>query len=127
MARVYNKALTPFEVSSVQAHILATLWLGGPMTIGELQSHLMLGSSTLTGAIDRMERGELVKRAAVAGDRRAFLVTPAAWSDKKKEGLLETLSATENDVFRALTAAERKELARLLSKALAPFSDGDDE
>ena len=27
MARTYNKALLPFEISSVQAHILATLWI----------------------------------------------------------------------------------------------------
>jgi len=45
MARVYNRALTPFEISSVQAHILATLWIEGAMTIGELQAHMMLGSS----------------------------------------------------------------------------------
>ena len=127
MARVYNRALAPFEVSSVQAHILATLWLGGPLTVGELQARLMLGSSTLTGAIDRMERAGLVRRAPVTGDRRAFLLTPVAWPEKKREGLLDTLAATEDDVFAALTATERKELARLLAKALAPFAEADDE
>ena len=65
MARTYNKALVPFEISSVQAHILATLWIEGAMTIGELQAHMMLGSSTLTGAVDRMERAGLVKRQPV--------------------------------------------------------------
>jgi DNA-binding MarR family transcriptional regulator len=127
MARVYNRALTPFEVSSVQAHILATLWLDGPMTIGELQGRLMLGSSTLTGAIDRMERGGLVKRSAVEGDRRAYRLQPADWPAKKRDGLLETLAATENECFRGLNASERKELSRLLGKALAVFEEDDDE
>jgi DNA-binding MarR family transcriptional regulator len=127
MARVYNKALVPYEVSSVQAHILATLWLGGPMTIGELQARLMLGSSTLTGAIDRMEKARLVRREAVASDRRASLLVPVEWPEKKRAGLLDTLAGTEDDIFAALSGAERKELARLLGKALERFAGTDDE
>jgi DNA-binding MarR family transcriptional regulator len=127
MARVYNRALVPFEISSVQAHILATLWIAGPMTIGELQARLMLGSSTLTGAIDRMERAGLVKRSAVTGDRRAFLLTPVEWPARKKEGLLDVLASTEDECFRALSAAERRTLSQLLAKALSPFADGEEE
>ena len=127
MARVYNRALRPFEISSVQAHILATLWVHGAMTIGELQAELMLGSSTLTGAIDRMERGGLVKRTPVAGDRRAFRLTPADWPAKKREALLETLAATEDECFAALSAAERRELSRLLGKALAGVAGVEDD
>lgn len=127
MARVYNRALQPFEISSVQAHILATLWLDGPMTIGELQARLMLGSSTLTGAVDRMEARGLLKRTAVAGDRRAFSLAPVAWPPKKREALLDTLAATEDDCFRALAAAERKELTRLLGKALSVYKEADDD
>jgi DNA-binding MarR family transcriptional regulator len=127
MARTYNKALVPFEISSVQAHILATLWIEGPMTIGELQGRLMLGSSTLTGAIDRMEKAALVRRLPVEGDRRAYRVEPVAWPQKKIDGLLQTLADTEDDCFRALSAAERKELSRLLGKALSAFAGDDDE
>ena len=127
MARTYNKALVPFEISSVQAHILATLWIAGPMTIGELQARLLLGSSTLTGAIDRMERAGLVKRSAVAGDRRAFLLTPVDWPARKREGLLDVLTSTEDECFRALNAAERRTLSQLLAKALSPYADGDEE
>ena len=126
MARIYNKALEPLEISSVQAHILATLWLDGPMTIGELQSRLLLGSSTLTGAVDRMEKRGLCKRTDAPGDRRAFLLAPVEWPARKKEALRETLAATEEDCFRALTAAERKELARLLGKALSIYEDADE-
>jgi DNA-binding MarR family transcriptional regulator len=127
MARTYNKALAPFEISSVQAHILATLWIEGAMTVGELQARLMLGSSTTTGAIDRMEKAGLLRRLPVAGDRRAFRLEPVAWPAKKAEGLLATLADTEDEVFRALTKDERKELSRLLAKALTAFTEDDDE
>jgi len=127
MARVYNRALVPFEISSVQAHILATLWIEGAMTMGELQARMMLGSSTLTGAVDRMERGSLLKRQPVEGDRRAFRLVPVAWPARKVDAVLETLATTEDDVFRGLTAAERRTLSTLLGKALAPHAGDDDE
>jgi MarR family transcriptional regulator, organic hydroperoxide resistance regulator len=127
MARTYNRALVPFDISSVQAHILATLWIEGQLTIGELQARLMLGSSTLTGAVDRMERAGLLERRPVEGDRRAFRLIPVTWGHRKAEALMETLAKTEDEVFRGLTAAERRTLASLLDKALAPHSGDDGE
>ena len=130
MARAHNRALKRHEVSAVQAHILATLWLAGPMTIGELQGALRLGSSTLTGALDRMEKVGLVRRLPVAGDRRAFRLEPVAWPAKRKEALLATLNETEDRCFAALSDGERRELGRLLDKALTSrreVDDGDDE
>jgi DNA-binding MarR family transcriptional regulator len=127
MARVYNRALVPFEISSVQAHILATLWVEGAMTIGELQARMMLGSSTLTGAVDRMERAGLLKRQPVEGDRRAYRLEPVAWPAKKAEAMIETLAKTEDEFFRGLSAAERRTLSTLLTKALAPYGEDDDE
>ena len=92
-----------------------------------LPATLMLGSSTLTGAVDRMERAQLLKRLPVENDRRAYRLAPVTWSARKAEALMETLATTEDECFRGLTAAERKELSRLLGKALAVFKEGDDE
>jgi DNA-binding MarR family transcriptional regulator len=122
IARVHNQALKPFEVSAVQANILALLWFEGPMTMGEVQARLALGSSTLTGAIDRMEKVELVRRVAVPGDRRAFRLEPAGWPQKRRDALLERLAQTEREAFSGLTAAERRELVRLLDKAVTSIA-----
>jgi DNA-binding MarR family transcriptional regulator len=127
MARRYNKALAPFDISSVQANILATLWIEGGMTIGELQARMMLGSSTLTGAIDRMERARLLERRPVEGDRRAYRLVPVTWPAKKAEALIETLAKTEDEEFRGLTGAERRTLGLLLEKALGPLAEEDDD
>lgn len=129
MARAHNRALKRHEVSAVQAHILATLWIGGPMTIGELQAVLALGSSTLTGALDRMEKVGLMKRLPVPGDRRAFRLEPVAWPARRRDALLATLTETEDRCFAGLSESERRELSRLLDKALTSIRevDGDDD
>src|SRR5579884_1176965 len=114
VARVHNRQVKRFEVSAVQANILATLWDEGAMTIGELQEKMALGSSTLTGAIDRMEKAGLVKRAAQPGDRRAVRLEPVAWPQRKRQALAEAFIATEEACYAGLTPAERRELYRLL-------------
>lgn len=126
IARVHGKAVRPFELSAVHANILTVLWVEGAMTMGELQAALALGSSTLTGAIDRMEKAGLVRREKVAGDRRAFRLEPVAWPAKKRDALLEHLRATEERCLAGLSASERRELGRLLDKAIASTEEVDD-
>lgn len=114
--RRYNKALEPFGLSSVQAHILGVLWTEGPMTIGALRDILSMGSGTLSGALDRMEKAELLTRERAPGDRRAYLLKPAPWKAKRRNRVLEVLAETEDELLGALTQAERKQLVSLLAK-----------
>jgi DNA-binding MarR family transcriptional regulator len=125
VARVHNRAIKRFELSAVQANILAILWSEGPMNIGELQATLALGSSTLTGAIDRMERAGLVRRLAAAGDRRAVRLEPVAWPTRKRDALTEAFIATEAACYADLSLAERRELMRLLGKAITSIEKVD--
>ena len=130
VARVHNRAVRRFELSTVQANILAILWEEGPLVIGELQAELALGSSTLTGAIDRMEKAGLVRRAEVPGDRRAVRIEPVQWPQKKREALSEAFCRTEEEAYADLTPAERRELLRLVNKAIASMEKvdhGDDD
>jgi len=132
VARVHGRAVQRFEISSVQANILAALFVGGAMTVGELQARLALGSSTITGALDRMERQGLCKREKSSADKRSFVVVPPPWPARKREALLDTLEATEQACFARLSAAERRQLAQLLGKAIRSIEevdggdDGDD-
>jgi DNA-binding MarR family transcriptional regulator len=119
MVREHNRDQKPHGVSAVQGQILTTLWAEGPMTIGALQAAQALGSSTLTGALDRMEKAKQLKRTPVAGDRRVYLIEPAKWTPARKRAVLDTAVATDARLFKELTTTERRELARLLTKALA--------
>jgi DNA-binding MarR family transcriptional regulator len=111
-----TRALSPHGLSAEQAHILLVLWSSGPMKVGELQRTLALGSGTLTGALDRMEKASLVRRVADPNDRRAFMIEPAPFDAKKKKRVERTLEGIEQGCFAMLTARERTELFRLLTK-----------
>ena len=117
--RAHNRALLPFELSAEQAHILLVLWLDGPMKIGDLQRSLVLSSGTLTGAIDRMEKGGLVRRVADRANGRAGRIEPAPMPARRRRAIEETLERTEEETFSALSARERRELFRFLVK-IAP-------
>jgi len=119
VARDCNRALKPLGLSAVQANLLAVLWTLGPLTMGQLMEEMAMGSSTLTGAIDRMEREGLVRRTKVPGDRRAFRVEPADWPERRREAVFARLQRTEEAGLSALSTADRRRLGRLLDRAIA--------
>ena len=116
--RVHNRRLQDAGISAEQAHILLILEVTGPLTIGQLQKQLALSSATLTGAIDRLEAQELVRRMPSPEDRRAFLVESRL--PAKKLAVIEAaIDAGEKQCFGVLTATERRELLKVLTKCTA--------
>lgn len=116
--RVHNRRFKAAGVSAEQAHILLLLDTLGPMTIGQLQRLLALSSPTLTGALDRLELMELVRRVPSPEDRRAFVIEPRLGA-KKRAQIDRIVEDAEKQCFGVLDARERKELLRLLDKCLA--------
>jgi DNA-binding MarR family transcriptional regulator len=115
--RTHNRKLKDIGISAEQAHVLTVLAVEGPMTIGRLQRLLALSSPTLTGAIDRLEAQELVRRVPSPTDRRAVLIEPRI-APKRQAQINAVLDEGEHQCFGVLTAAERKELQRLLDKCI---------
>lgn len=116
--RLVNRTLADHQLSAEQAHVLSVLWELGPMTMTALQRTLALSSATLTGAIDRMELQELVRRVPIPGDRRAWMIE-ARVAPRRRDKIQATVDRAEKRCFAALSAAERRELARLLDKCIA--------
>lgn len=116
MNREHNRAFQAIGVSAEQAHVLSVLWELGPLTIGELQRLLALSSPTLTGAVDRMEKDQLVRRARSPDDRRAVYVEPVDNPGMRRQ-INKTIDETERRCFATLSAGERRDLLRLLTKA----------
>ena len=114
LTRNVTAAARPHGLSASQANVLLTLWAQGPMPIGELQALLALSSSAFTGALDRMEKADLVRRVPSPTDRRSFIVEPVAWSSSRRNELLDALLEAENDFLAALSKTEREALLELL-------------
>ncbi len=89
------------------------------MKIGELQRVLSLSSGTLTGALDRMDRAGMIRRVQDTRDGRAFRVEPAPFDARRRRAIESTLETTEAESFAKLTARERRELFRILTKLCA--------
>jgi DNA-binding MarR family transcriptional regulator len=62
-----------------------------------------------------MEAADLVRRVPSPGDRRASLIE-ARVPPKRRDKVLEAVDRSDDACFAALTAAERKELLRLVGK-----------
>jgi DNA-binding MarR family transcriptional regulator len=118
MNREHNRAFQAIGVTAEQAHVLSILWELGPLTIGDLQRELALSSPTLTGAIDRMEKDELVRRVRSPSDRRTTYVEPID-NPALRRKIAKVVDETERRCFAPLSAGERRDLLRLLSKAAA--------
>jgi DNA-binding MarR family transcriptional regulator len=116
--RTHSRALAPHGLSAEQAHVLVVLWSMGPITIGLLQKQLAVSSATLSGALDRLEAQAMVRRVESPADRRAYVVEPRVASHKREQ-IENALEETERSCWAGLTAPERRELLRLLDKAIA--------
>lgn len=96
--------------------ILELLLHKGPHTINAIGDKLSLASASITAAIDRLERRNLLKRTPSKTDRRAKVV------ELTTEGaeLINTAFATHkvhmNSVAEVLTIEERETLLLLLKK-----------
>ncbi len=119
--RLHGRASQPFGLSTEQAHLLVVLWTYGPLTMTELGREVALSSGTLSAAVDRMEAAGLVRRVEDPRDRRSVRVEPAAWKDRRREALIESLREAENGMLAPLSAAERGVLNNLLAKILEGF------
>jgi DNA-binding MarR family transcriptional regulator len=60
------------------SQLISLLNLHGPLTPGRLAELTGLSTGTVTGVIDRLERGGYVRRERDTKDRRKVLVTPVA-------------------------------------------------
>ena len=123
--RAFGRALGAVGLTPLQAQILVPLWMLGPIRVGRLQRLLALSSSTFTGAVDRMERAQLLERSADPTDRRAVVLRAAAWPQADQRAVTEALDATAAACYAALTPAEVDQLVALLTRVSDHLAAGE--
>ena len=114
--RLNRRLAARHGLTGPQLAALALLAHDGAISLGELGERMHTGASTLTGIIDRMEREGLALRERSAEDRRVWRVGLTARGRALAAQLDSTPGAIVREALASLSAAERRELARLLGK-----------
>ena len=108
--------LEDLDITEIEAHLIARLAARGPCSVAEVQQAFGLRRSTLTNALDRLERKGLLIRQLHPADRRTFLLelTPPGREaagrvigvvDGLEEHLKTRVPAGQLDAFHAVMAA----------------------
>jgi DNA-binding MarR family transcriptional regulator len=66
--------LDDLDITEIEAHLIARLSVRGPCTVSDVQQAFGLRRSTLSNALDRLERKGLLSREVHRADRRTFLL-----------------------------------------------------
>lgn len=103
-------------LSSIEWRVLATLHDGEPITISQLAHEVLSKQPTITKLVQRMsEQGWLALHADAADQRRTLVsVTPAG--RRLVKPLVEEAKQHEARMLKALGAAEKAALRKLLEK-----------
>jgi MarR family transcriptional regulator, 2-MHQ and catechol-resistance regulon repressor len=123
LARAYGSMVNYIE-GSITAQglglsdfmVLEVLLHKGPLTISAIGEKVLLASASMTSAIDRLEKRELVRRRSCSSDRRIRLVE---LTDEGKKFIEEIFARHEKDleaVVGELCNEERKTLYEGLKK-----------
>jgi DNA-binding MarR family transcriptional regulator len=89
---------------------------GGPRSHGWLSRDLMTSTGAMTNRLDKLEQAGFVRRERDPNDRRGVLLVLTDAGRAKLDEYAELAGGHERELLGALTAAERKELNRVLAK-----------
>jgi DNA-binding MarR family transcriptional regulator len=109
-------ALEPWDLSPSLARALSVLARQGELRLSALAEKLRIVPRSATEVVDDLQRSGLVERRPDPADRRAVLVVLTAEGDRISREIQQAREAEGARFFAALDAADRADLARVLSK-----------
>jgi DNA-binding MarR family transcriptional regulator len=122
-ARLFSEleaALKDFDLTPGSFGVL-TLIHGNPgVTQGALAAAFEVDKSTMSPVIFRLEQRGLIRREVLASDRRRHALFLAAAAEPTYRAARETVRSVEDGIAARLTAAEQRQLVRLLAKLQGP-------
>jgi MarR family 2-MHQ and catechol resistance regulon transcriptional repressor len=96
--------------------VLEALLHKGPLPVNTLGKKILISSGSVTAAVDRLEREQLVERMDAATDRRARIVHLTPKGTALIRRLFEAHAGDMERAFSHLDGPEREALATLLRK-----------
>jgi MarR family transcriptional regulator, organic hydroperoxide resistance regulator len=102
-----------------QEMVLVELWDRDGLRGGELASKLAVEAPTVTKTVRRLERRGLVERRKDSLDARCFRVYLTEAGRSLEERVARCWEKVEEETFAGMSAGERRDLHRLLTKVRA--------
>jgi MarR family transcriptional regulator, 2-MHQ and catechol-resistance regulon repressor len=96
--------------------VLEILLHKGPLPVNTIGRQVMLTSGSITTAVDRLEKKQLVRRQACPNDRRVTYVTLTTTGRTLIRQVFKVHANRLETAFEPLSEAERSTLATLLKK-----------
>ena len=112
--RLVDEAMVSAGLSLSRAKVLKQLHENGPMKQVALAATLGLAGRSVTDAVDALERQSFAVRKVDPNDRRVWLVDITSAGTTALTNAMAAKTRAMQDIFGALDAPARAELARLL-------------
>src|SRR5438105_15801329 len=112
-----EKSVSELQMCGSDFAVLEALLHKGPLPVNEIGKKILLTSGSITVAVDRLEKRELVERRAHGTDRRARIVHLTKEGRKLiTRAYAQHAADLEQLMSASLTTTERATLIRLLKK-----------
>lgn len=121
---VFSERLAEFGVTPGQYGILNCIWSQGSATPKEIAQKLHLENSTVSGMLDKLQKGGMVTRILDPNDRRSIRVEATEAGNAIREDVLRAVDELNQTVLAPFTAQQRQQLLELLRRLCGP-SEGE--
>jgi DNA-binding MarR family transcriptional regulator len=123
--KLTEKLFTKYDLNAATFGLLATLRCSAPpegMTLTQLAQFVLVTPASITNRVDRLEERGLVKRQAVPGDRRRWLVELTPTGQELIDEIIPQYLENERQLLSVLDDKEQEQLYFLLLKLLSSFT-----
>lgn len=116
--KYYSKLLEEHGVTSAQAGILTCIWSESEnkITPKEIGKQLHLEAPTVSGLLDKMQKGDLIHREVDPNNRRVVFVTPTEKANGLRPEIEKTTEAMNQQVLKDFSPEEAALLKKFLTK-----------
>lgn len=102
-------------VTEIEAHLLARLLAKGPLSIAELQRAFGMRPSTLTNALDRLQRRKFLVRESDPADRRTFTVRLTNEGSKAAREVIALVESLEARLAEQVTEKQLEDFLAVIA------------
>jgi DNA-binding MarR family transcriptional regulator len=123
--RIFSKILKKkkFDINPSQGRILFALWREDKISIQELANRTLLGKSTLTSMLDRLEELGYLIRIPSENDRRKILITLTKKNDELRNKYLQVSNEMIKIFYRNFTSDDITKFESVLKRLLENLTE----